>query len=154
MRRLTLILSVIVLAVMSTGCSFSSDDQIPPSKVLQSLDAAFNAHDADAIVTLFADDAVVTIQPDYVYRGHEEIRDWLNVIQLQRLQVEARSAQYNGDTVTRIVRHSWNQSRSVEAFQNEVVIRQGKIVSYRLEIRPPQPRPTPTPAPDQPDVDP
>jgi len=53
-----------------------------PVRVIKDLDAAWNAHDEEGVLTLFTDDAVVKIDPALpgepkAYTGKEEIRDFV-----------------------------------------------------------------------------
>ena len=73
-----------------------------PLSVVQALDAACNAHDLEAVMSLFTDDAVErhTPPPDGVgvYRGKEQIRSRFEP-QLPGFHVTSRDHQTTGETV-------------------------------------------------------
>ena len=109
-----------------------------PLSVVQQYDAAWNTHDLEAVMTCFADDAVVTQVPPPpdggTYQGKEQIRRWVEA-QLPGFHVDSRDHHTSGDTVTwtsLVTGDMFRQmgfSQPLEA-QAEAVVRDGKIVSF------------------------
>ena len=100
---------VAVLAVTAGGCGSSSDSVsddtvVDVSSVLADYQAARNAGDVDALMALFADDAVVVDHPldeDGTAQGIDEIRQLeANVAaELPNSATEFLDLQISGDTV-------------------------------------------------------
>ena len=116
------------------------DQTRDPLSVVQALDEACNAHDLEAVMSLFADDAEVrhTPPPDGVgvYRGKEQIRGWFEP-QLPGFRVASRDRRAAGDTVrwsalvTDDLLRQIGQDQPVEA-RIEAVVRAGKIASFSV----------------------
>ena len=73
------------------------------SAVFDAFNAAVNAHDVDAALALFAEDAVAEFPnqpPPNVYTGTDEIRAWLENDVKDNIQVEIEDAKTSGDTVS------------------------------------------------------
>lgn len=106
--------------------------------VIQALDDACNAHDLEAAMDLFAEDAVVTHTPPPdgvgVYRGKDEIRQWLEP-QLPGFQAHTWGHQTHGDTVrwsgelTSGLLRQMGQTNPIRAC-NVATVRDRKIVSF------------------------
>ena len=118
-----------------------------PVAVVRACDAAWNAHDLEAVMACFTDDAVVTQLPPPpdggVYRGKEQIRRWVAAV-LPGFHVDSREHRASGDTVT------WTASVRGDLFREmgfsqpfeadaEAVVRAGKIASF-LGRNPPPPQ--------------
>jgi ketosteroid isomerase-like protein len=111
-----------------------------PLSIVQELDAACNAHDLEAVMALFADDAVVrhTPPPDGVgvYRGKAKIRGWMEP-QLPGFHVVTHDHRTTGDTIrwsatlTDDLLRQIGQDQPVDA-QLEAVVRDGKIASFSV----------------------
>lgn len=106
MKRLALlaILALVSLAALPSSAAAKGDD---PVAVVRALDAALNAHDLEAALALFADDAVVKdgdpapgATGNFV--GKEQIRAWLGGVVSPALafQVMSSGHQVSGDVVT------------------------------------------------------
>ena len=108
--------------------------------VIHALDDACNAHDLDAVMALFAEDAVVrhTPPPDGVgvYHGTQEIRHWFEP-QLPGFHVDSRDLRVDGDMVrwsalmTQDLLRQIGQTEPVAA-EAEAVVRAGKIVAFTV----------------------
>jgi LPXTG-motif cell wall-anchored protein len=75
-----------------------------PAAVVKAAEAATNAHNLDAAMAHFTDDAVVKIIPappgtSGVYTGAQEIRAWLQDLFAQNFTLEVTILQVAGDTV-------------------------------------------------------
>ena len=77
-----------------------------PATVLAALDAALNAHDPNAALALFADDAVVRYEPPppspapALYRGKREIRGLIEQLITQHVRVQAEGYSATGERAT------------------------------------------------------
>lgn len=109
-----------------------------PLSIVRQYDAAWNAHDLEAVMACFADDAVATQTPPPpdggINRGKDQIRRWAEG-QLPGFHVDSRDHRTSGDTVT------WTSTVTGDVFrqmgfhepleaQAEAVVRDGKIVSF------------------------
>jgi len=118
-----------------------------PVSVVRAFDAAFNAHDLEAVMAFFTDDAVVTQLPPPpdggIYRGKEQIRRWVEAV-LPGFHVDSREHRTSGDTV------AWTASVTGDLFrqmgfsqpfeaQAEAVVREGKVASFTGRNPPPGP---------------
>src|SRR6476619_6527023 len=98
-------LSVIALVLLFTFVPTVSAQNNDPLAVAQAFEAAINAHDLDAALTLFADDATWTDThpaPDVPnpLQGKDAIKGFLTLILQAKPHDEASNLQVNGDTVT------------------------------------------------------
>jgi hypothetical protein len=108
--------------------------------VFNALHAAINAHDVDAALALFASDAVVQFPnqpPPNVFRGTQEIRNWLRGDADQHIQVTTSNVQITGDRMT------WDASVMTDDLRQlgisadgsvEAVIQGGKISSFAFTL--------------------
>lgn len=77
-----------------------------PAAVLTALDAALNAHNLEAALSCFADDAVVRYEPPppppspATYVGREAIRGLLQTLIAENIHVQAEPYQVEGEWVT------------------------------------------------------
>lgn len=124
---------VALVVLVAAACSSSDAD---PSTVLEDHAAAYNAHDLDAVVALFAEDAIVTghpLDPTGITEGREAIRE----LEEEALTI---SASENADEYTNIVEsgntvtfgHLFTTS-SGQCFSGDghrVVVEDGKIVRW------------------------
>jgi ketosteroid isomerase-like protein len=116
-----------------------------PVAVVRAFDAAWNAHDLEAVMACFAADAVVTQLPPPpdggVHRGTEQIRRWVAAV-LPGFHVDSRGHRARGDTVP------WTASVRGDLFRElgfpqpfeaaaEAVVRAGKIASFTGRNPPP-----------------
>ena len=108
--------------------------------VIHALDAECNAHDLDAVMAFFAEDAVVrhTPPPDGVgvYHGTEEIRRWFEP-QMPGFHVESRDHRAQDDTVRWSAMMTQDLLRQIGptgpvAAEAEAVVRAGKIVAFTV----------------------
>jgi predicted ester cyclase len=90
------VLVFIGTALLMTGCGGSSRDLVSLAK---RMDAAVNAHDADAFVGFMADDVVIKGPDGSMHRGKDSARVWINGI-IPGFHVESIGWQQSGDTVT------------------------------------------------------
>jgi ketosteroid isomerase-like protein len=75
-----------------------------PKAVFDAFHDALNAHDLDAALAFFADDAVARTPPPQpppnVYTGKDELRSWLERNVNQNIRIEVSDVQTVGDTVS------------------------------------------------------
>lgn len=129
----------LLFATPSPAAAQSSD----PAAVVRALDAALNAHDADAALALFADDAVIKDGDPAVgssgnFVGKDQIRTWLAVIvdPALRFSIASSGHQVDGNSVT------WSWSASIADFvplgvdpeqgTSAALVQGGKISFYSL----------------------
>ena len=113
-----------------------------PVRVIEDLDAAWNAHDEEGVLGMFSDDAVVMIDPA-LPGGKEEIRDFVQR-HLPGLQVESRDHQVAGHQEGVGDRVIWESFVSSERFQDlgadraegmaEAIQKGSKIESFTLSL--------------------
>jgi ureidoacrylate peracid hydrolase len=111
-----------------------------PLAIVEALDTACNAGDLEAVMALFAADAVVRQLPPPpdggVYRGTEQVRAWF-APQLAGFRVDSHDREAHGDTV------SWSAKMIADPLRQmgvrepvevsaEAVVRDGKIVSFTI----------------------
>jgi hypothetical protein len=94
---------------------------------------AFNAHDIDAVVALYADDAVVTGHPlaeGPTAEGAQEIRA-LTVEDMGAANTyEVRDVETTGNSVSFV--HLWYPDNGCYAGTNRMVIENGKITEWEM----------------------
>jgi hypothetical protein len=129
----------LLLATPSPAAAQPSD----PAAVVKALDAALNAHDPDAALALFADDAVVkdgdpAPGSSGSFVGKDQIRTWIAAIVDPALRFSVASSGYQvaGNTVT------WSWSASIAGFAplgvdpeqgtSAALVQGGKITFYSL----------------------
>jgi len=118
---------------------------LDPMMVMESLNANLNRHDLVNSLDLFADDAVVKIEPAPpsergVYQGKEEIRAWLQGLLRENLHIKASSFQVTGNEI------SWQAEISADRYRNmgidplkvsgHAVLWGALIKSYELHVSP------------------
>jgi ketosteroid isomerase-like protein len=85
-----------------------------PITLAQSFDAAWNAHDMNAVMGFFADDAIVRLAPPPpdggIYSGKAAIRAWAETL-MPGFHVESTAHCATGDQVT------WSFRVSCDSFQ-------------------------------------
>jgi hypothetical protein len=148
MKKFTLLL---LISVLLTACSPA------PREVVNSWQEAMNAGDMDKALSYLAEDAVVTIIPamegDGVYNGHTEIRGWYEPLLASKGVTTLSGCNVDVETVTCLDTYTDEglKSMGVDFIEGEfvAVVRDGKIQSYTLTIRPdslakfpPPPEPT------------
>jgi ketosteroid isomerase-like protein len=116
----------------SDATQLSTASDASPADVYDAYIAAFNADDLDAVMALFADDAVVLNDPvtgNMVAQGTDEIR------QVQEAEIslgqyyEVLSVESAGNTVTVEVRYH-TTAEECYAGTGEITVEQGKIVRW------------------------
>lgn len=142
MRRFAL-LTLLLLALAPTALRAQPTD---PAAVLEASDAAYNAHDLEAISALFADDAVRQLSPpppgsSGVWRGAQEIRaQWQSEFALNARIERIGEYQVSGNTVTGGARY-WDDSliqlgvAPIE-YTIEVTVENGRITSSSITTTP------------------
>jgi hypothetical protein len=79
---------------------------LDPVNVINSFDAAANNHNVFDVMDLFSDDSEIRLEPPppppdrEVYRGEQEIRDWLHGLFQEGLHIRAHNFQVRGNEVT------------------------------------------------------
>lgn len=110
-----------------------------PITVAKALDAAFNAHDIDAALALFADDATVhdADQPPGKtdYAGKAQIREWLAFLAPEEnARIESSNYRANGNVVTYdwkfYIKELEGTGLEPEDGSSTATVQDGKILSY------------------------
>jgi hypothetical protein len=118
-----------------------------PVSVLQASDAAYNAHDLEAISALFADDAVRQLIPppspdsSGTWRGKQEIRtQWQREFALNSRVERIGEYQASGDTVTGQARYRDDSLIQLGVapieYTIQVTVKNGKITSSIVTTTP------------------
>jgi hypothetical protein len=111
-----------------------------PEAVFNAFHAAVNAHDVDAALAFFADDAVVQFPnqpPPNVHRGTSEIRAWLQGDADQHIQVTTEQLAVAGDKLTwiaKVITDDVRGSGIVIEGPAEAIIQGGKIKSFSFTL--------------------
>ena len=110
-----------------------------PAAVVAAFDAALNAGDLDAVLGLFAEDAVVRTQTG-TYTGPQQLRSLFRGLLAEHFQFQTSDRRVSGDTETHTARVSTDEWRRLgiaplEA-RAEVVVRGGKISSFAVTYTP------------------
>jgi LPXTG-motif cell wall-anchored protein len=111
-----------------------------PVSVFTAFNAAVNAHDVDAALSFFADDAVVQFPnqpPPNIHRGTQEIRAWLQADAAQHIHVQTDNIQVLGDRVTGIGKVAVDSLQPLGITLEgpvEAVIQGGKITSFTFTL--------------------
>jgi ketosteroid isomerase-like protein len=136
------LISVVLIAFMGLfGFAIGVHAQAAdPQAVFDGFHAAVNAHDVDAALAFFADDAVVQFPnqpPPNTYRGQAEIRAWLKGDADQHIQVTTEQLKMSGDTLSWIAKVVTDDVRgsgiTIEG-PAEAVIQGGKIKSFSFTL--------------------
>ncbi len=144
--RMRLLALIVPLALWMLPVSLQAQGTDPVS-VLQASDAAYNAHDLEAISALFADDAVRQLIPPAspdssgIFRGKQEIRaQWQREFALHARVERIGEYQASGETVTGRARY-WDDSLSqlgvapIE-YTIQATVKDGKITSSIVTTTP------------------
>jgi uncharacterized protein (TIGR02246 family) len=133
-------LLVAVLAVWLASAAGAAAQATDPAAVAIAFETALNAGDADALLALFADDAVITTQTTTA-AGREQVRAFLRGLVAARFRVESvadRRVAGATETHTALVStEDWKRLgiAPLEATA-EVVVRDGKIASFAVTYTP------------------
>ena len=84
MKKILYILSLLLVAVLVTGCGGAKPDEVS----LHLVDAV-NAQNLEGALALFADDAVVTSVSPEPFTGKAEIQGWLEDMFADNFQLDA-----------------------------------------------------------------
>lgn len=136
---LLLLLALVSVAAKPTSAAQADD----PAAVVKALDAALNAHDLEAALALFADDALVKDgdpAPGATgnFLGKEQIRTWLAGVVSPALafQVTSSGHQVSGDLVTWVWRASIADFKPLgvdpEDGSSAALVQGGKIRFYSV----------------------
>jgi hypothetical protein len=135
--------TVVVLMVLAGLLGLTLDvhaQATDPKSVFDGFHAAVNAHDVDAALAFFADDAVVQFPnqpPPNVYRGTAEIRAWLQGDADQHIQVTTEQLNLAGDKLTWIGKVVTDDVRGLGITIEgpaEAIIQGGKITSFSFTL--------------------
>jgi hypothetical protein len=140
-RTLTLVAIVPVVFAGLFGLTIAAHAQATdPKSVFDGLHAAINAHDVDAALAFFADDAIVQFPnqpPPNVFRGKTEIRAWLQGDADQNIRVQTEQFEVAGDRMTWIGKVDVDDLRplgiTIEG-PAEAVVQNGKIISFTFTL--------------------
>jgi ketosteroid isomerase-like protein len=120
-----------------------------PASIVWAYVEALNAHDLEAALALFADDAEVRVVPpprgtNGAFRGKDEINVYLHRNVFRDVRVEVRDLRATGDRVsyTALVSNRSLEARRLRPVERkiEVVVRGGRISSYAATTASPSPR--------------
>lgn len=116
--------------------------------VVEDFDEAWNAHDEEAVLRFFDDDAVLKLEfsalgePE-VYAGKEQIRGFVRT-HMPGFHVESRDHQVAGHQEEVGDRVIWESTVSSDSFRNlgvdpvegmaEAILKEGKIESYTFTL--------------------
>jgi LPXTG-motif cell wall-anchored protein len=140
MRSLLAALPALALLALLASPRTLAAQAMDPLSVANAFGDAVDAHNVEAAVAFFADDAVVTT-PFNVYTGQEQIRAWLRASVAQNVRSEVvGSRRVTGERV------SWLSRIAVDEWRNlgvapletrvDAVIRAGKIESITYTFTP------------------
>jgi LPXTG-motif cell wall-anchored protein len=140
-RSLTSAMLVLMLCTVMPGLTLNVQAQATdPQTVFNQFHAAVNAHDVDAALAFFADDAVVQFPnqpPPNVFRGTAEIRTWLQGDADQHIQVATEQLKVEGDKLTWIAKVDVDDVRALGITIEgpvEAVVQNGKIKSFAFTL--------------------
>lgn len=121
---------VCALAVLLTGAC--GGDDADPGETIQAYIDAYNARDIDAVMALFADDAVIT---DHPFAGVTEGTEAIRTLHVRDVEAaggddayQISDLQVSGNTVT--WNHVWNERCT--GIGNEATVMDGAIVSWQF----------------------
>jgi hypothetical protein len=95
----TICIAVSMLVLPATLKAQAAD----PQSVVKALETAVNAHDMEARLALFTDDAVIQIRPEAfggTYTGKQQIRKWFEELDAGHFSIAINILNVQGDTVT------------------------------------------------------
>jgi LPXTG-motif cell wall-anchored protein len=140
-RTLTPVAVVLVILAGLFGVTIGAHAQATdPKSVFDGLHAAVNAHDVDAALAFFADNAVVQFPnqpPPNVFRGKTEIRAWLQGDADQNIQVQTEQFEVAGEKMTWIAKVDVDDLRPLGITIEgpvEAVVQNGKITSFTFTL--------------------
>jgi ketosteroid isomerase-like protein len=120
------------ISTASYATEVSAATGVTPAEVFDAYIAAFNADDLDAVMALFADDAVVLNDPvtgNMVAEGIDEVREVQEAEISLGEYYEVVSVESAGSTVTVDVRYQ-TTTEECYAGTSEITVEQGKIVRW------------------------
>lgn len=136
--RMVMATALVLVALLALPLMARAQETDPVS-VIEALAEYLDAWDLDGVLSLYADDVVVTVTPGAngppdVYNGKEEVRGWLESFSDQNFKIEYEIVSVEGDTVTLAVQTWMDTTRQLGIAPltgTEVhVIRDGKVQSY------------------------
>jgi len=130
-------LMLIILLVFPLGTYGQGTDA---ESVLKAREAALTGHDLDAILTLFADDAIVVTSSGRLLIGKEQIRVWVQDQVDRRQREEAGPRQIHGNKLSwpgKVYRDDWqNLSVSPLEVTQDAIIQGGNIKFFSTTFSP------------------
>jgi ketosteroid isomerase-like protein len=140
-RALTKAAIVLTLFAGMLGLTIDARAQATdPETIFNQFHVAVNAHDVDAALAFFADDAVVQFPnqpPPNVFRGKAEIRTWLQGDADQHIQVTTEQFNVSGDKLTWIAKVVTDDVRALGITIEgpaEAVLEGGKFKSFAFTL--------------------
>jgi hypothetical protein len=129
-------MALTALLMSATGAHAQAMDAL---SVLRAFDTAMNAHDVEAALALFADEAVFNA-PSGSFRGRGQIRGYLQSLVTRNYRSEELQTQVAGDRVTSRARVFLDEFRTLgiaplEAMA-EVVVEGGQIRTFTAGFTP------------------
>jgi hypothetical protein len=145
----SLVLSVLALLVMPgvVGARATHAQTSDPAAVVEAYIAAANAHGVDAVLAVYAPDAVHVVMPpppnsSGIYVGHDQIRTFYEgtVANNDHLEVVAGTLRVEGNTVTYVKRVGSDPWRKLglETLDLNIyaVVKDGKFTTYIAMMTP------------------
>ena len=139
MKARMVIATALVLVALVALPLMANAQETDPVAVIEELAGYMNVWDLDSVMSLYADDIVVTMTPGAngppdVFTGKEEVRAFLESYNDQNFKVEYEIVSVEGDTVTLTVQSWTDDTRQLGIAPltgTEVhVIQNGKVQSY------------------------
>jgi ketosteroid isomerase-like protein len=134
MSALLLFFSLSVAACIQPISAPPSAVASDPVAVFDALHAAINAHDVDAALAFFAEDAIVQFPNDPtlpgLFEGRSEIRKWLELDAANNIHVETSDLQVTGGTIVYIASVDVDELRPLGITlvgPAEITVQDGKI---------------------------
>lgn len=133
MATALVLVALLALPMMATA------QETDPVAVLEAIAEYLAAWDLDGVMSMYADDIVVTVTPGAngppdVYTGKDEVRGWLESFNDQNFKVEYEVISAEGENVTLAVQTWTDDTRQLgiaPITATEVyVIRDGKVQSF------------------------
>lgn len=136
--RMVMATALVLVALLALPMIAGAQETDPVS-VIEAMAEYLAAWDLDGVISMYADDIVVTVTPGAngppdVYTGKDEVRGWLESFNDQNFKVEYEIVSVEGDTVTLAVQTWTDATRQLGiapiAGTEVHIIRDGKVQSY------------------------
>ena len=126
LREFFLILPILMVALVPSACLSVAPAEPSPVEILEALEAAYNAQDLDAIMALYAEDAV-WINTGGAWNGAYKIKLFYNFEFSEERTVDHTNFQVEGNTVVYDCDYFDKNGEKYLMERYEAVIENGKI---------------------------